>query len=61
MLDGIFVLQLSVAIHCSRAELCIGDAGFAQNPEMPRFKHATRALDRPQLSGKKNRLLPAST
>lgn len=60
VLDGIFVFQPSVAIHCSRAELCSGDAGFAQ-AEMPGFMHAIRTLDRPQLSGKKYRFLPASS
>lgn len=50
VLDGIFVYHSYVAIQYTRAELHVG---FAQ-AEMPGFLCIARALDRGQLSGKKN-------
>lgn len=53
MLDGIFVYYSYVAIHYIRAELRSGDVGFAQ-AEMRGCLCVAGALDRGQLSGKKN-------
>lgn len=52
VLDGIFVYHSYVAIHYARAELCSGDVNFAP-AEMPGFRCVAGALDRGQLSGKK--------